>query len=63
MRPTVVAVGGSGCHLETGSIAFRMLKSRLEDTAFPYEQVHGCSENEETVRVLPPQSNKGNLQE
>ncbi len=42
--PLVIGVGGGGCHLETGSIPFRMIKSTLEDSSIPYEQVHGCDD-------------------
>ncbi len=54
-KPLVIAVGGGGCHLDTGSVAFRMVRSQLEDADIPYLPIHGCTDlAQPDPRVYPP---------
>lgn len=51
---TVIGVGGGGCHLDTASIVFRMVRSQVEDAGMPYIPIHGCTDGPDKVRVLAP---------
>lgn len=62
-HPLVVGVGGGGCHLETGSIAFRMIKSTLEDMNVEYAQIHGCDDLYGDPRVVPPSTQRDRIEE
>ena len=61
--PLVVGVGGGGCHLETGSIAFRMIKSTLEDMDVEYKQIHGCDNLYGDARVVPPSQQRDRIEQ
>lgn len=62
-NPLVVGIGGGGCHLETGSIAFRMIKSTLEDRSIEYAQVHGCDDLSGDARVVPPSQQRDRIEQ